>query len=281
MGPSAIGHVPVRPRVAWAQPEALSAPRDAVDFPWRRSCPLSTSTQIPDTKERAGFLPSPPTAEVSSSTIHCGNSSISWEPLPGEDEASADAEAAAEGARVSSPTDECPDLAFEISAAAELKPLVWDAECCSKEITLSDGGRIVTKTGSAKGLHGILGNRADIDSFKVRIRYWSRRGFICIGYARFGKLLDNCETARYDGWFIRCVNGRFYTAFDDAETAYCGVLHTHDIIEVILDRASSRISFLVNGEERVGVEFGSMGCDCAGLFPCTQLGSPNASVELV
>lgn len=251
-----------------------------MDLPRRRRRVSAASTQIPDTEEQVCCTMRRVPAEASFSTICRGDSDVGFAPQPREDEASAHAEAVAEGSGLPSAAKEGARSPFEISAVPELKPLVWDPGSCSKELMLSDDGRVVTQTGSAKGLHGTLCSRADVDSFKVRIRYWSRVGCLFVGFACLGKSPAKRET-RYDGLFLRCVNGRFWTAFDDEESTYCGVLSMHDVIEVVLDRASSRIAFLVNGDERVGAEFVSMSYKLADLFPCTQLGSHNAIVELV
>lgn len=273
-GTSVIGDALPRPRVAWTQPRARSAPGNAADIPSHSSGLLATPNQILDAKELASCLQSPPTAAATFSTIRPLAS------LPSEGEAAVDAEAAAAGAWLPSLTKEGSHSLFESCTVPELTPLVWDAGCSCKELTLSDGGRVVTRTGSSRGLYGVIVNKADVDSFKVRVRHLSTAGCISVGYACLDKTLENREVVCYDGWFIRCANGRFWTAFGDAGATCCGALRVNDLIEVILDRTSSRISFLLNNEERIGVDFRSMSYSMVKLFPCAQLGGQNAAVEL-
>lgn len=146
--------------------------------------------------------------------------------------------------------------------------LRWDAGHCSSSLTVSDDGRVVTKSDGGDNWDAVLAV-APASNFKVRIRSLIN-GDIMVGYAKAGSFVVDQPNFTESGWFLYCHDGHLYSGFGDSSRNYCGALSQGDVLEVQLDTPLSQISFSINGVHQ-GVAFASVRSGNEPLFPCIEM----------
>lgn len=149
-------------------------------------------------------------------------------------------------------------------------PIRWDVSQCSEFLTISEGGRVVTKTKSSGSRSGVLATLPNIPSFQVCLGHVCGGSVSClVGYRKGGDtMLERFSSAC--GWFLDVSTGNLF--HNGEYRNYCPKLKSKQAVTVNWNRAACIISFMVDGINH-GDAFDSVTRGCVALYPCVFITS--------
>jgi len=151
----------------------------------------------------------------------------------------------------------------------------WDRLNCSTELTITDAGRTLSKTGSkCTWNYCAVVNRADKMGFKLRLK--ANKG-VMFGYAVANTFATYGEDVR--GWFLNAGTGALRDSFSDLSMPYTDIIETNSVVGATFDETSHTISFEVNGK-LCGVPYRLHSRDDGQLKPCVMMALNGCCVSL-
>ena len=158
----------------------------------------------------------------------------------------------------------------------------WDRMSCGCNLTLTEQDRVVVKSSGGSRYNSAVICKNEVASFTVRVKDFHECGDIAVGFTNplgfDGNAENNLE--RTGSYHLHCGDGGLSGGIggDCREVgAPTRTLGAGTVIKCQLDRAASKISFLVDG-----VEHPSM-CDilgCEVLVPCVEIVDQGGCVSL-
>jgi len=142
----------------------------------------------------------------------------------------------------------------------------WDPKFCHKSVQID--GKKVSSTGSCQG---VLGNIPNAVSFKVKLLTGAKSNTM-VGMALQSKFLPTSGNHSASGWFLYLGCTSLYSMTGQSNTPYADhkpeKIPLNSTIEVLFDKSSQQISFVVNGTN-LGVAFSNIPTE-ENLFPCVE-----------